>query len=367
MARRASFALSTVATLVIAAFVATAGACSSLPDLHFDDGTEGGAAEGGPLAEGGGTDGGSDGPVVGPCATTAGPEICDDGLDNDCNGHTDCDDPACGAFACVATPPDGWALVALALTAPPACPSGFASADVRVLAGSDTTGCPCTCAGSGGTGCTTGTTGVATGSDATCGTATAMVTSNTGATCTALPMDLPIGSVGSAGFGKLTPPAGPASCVPTASISKTDPTDGRTCTPSKVGSGCTGAMQCAPKAAGFTTCIEKAGVQVCPTGFANRRLAGTTSADTRTCTACSCNTTPCSGAVTLWSNSMCNAKTSKLTTAANTACAAPGAGSDQNYTAKFYTSNIAGGCAVGTAPTAQGALTFTDERTICCK
>ena len=312
MARRASFALSTLVTIAVGVLVAGTGACGSLPDLHFVDGTEGGPGEGGPPGEGGsegGSDGGSDGPV-GPCTKT-GPEICDDGIDNDCNGQTDCADPACSAFACVPAPPDGWSLVALALTAPPACPTGFTSTDVRVLAGSDTTGCPCTCTSTGGTSCTT--------------------------------------------------------CAPSASITKTDPTDGRTCTPAKVGAGCTGAAQCAPKAAGFTMCIEQAGAQVCPSGFANRRLAGSTSADTRMCTTCSCNTAPCSGTVTLWGNSMCNAKPSVLTTAGNATCAAPQAGSTVNNTGKFYTSNMAGGCSVGTMPTAQGALTFTDERTICCK
>ena len=371
MARHASFALSTLGTLgtlVIAVLVAGTGACSSLPDLHFDDGTEAGGGEGGPFNEGGGSDGGSDAPIEA-CVKSGPVEICDDGLDNDCNGLKDCEDPACGGFACVAAPPDGWALIALALTAPPACPTGFASADVRVLAGTDTTGCPCTCVGSGGTSCTTGTTDVSVGDDAACnsGQSTATLSSNTGATCTAIGHDLSVGAVGSAGFGKITPPAGPTTCTPNATITKTDPTDGRTCTPAKVGAGCTGAMQCAPTAAGFTTCIQQAGAQVCPTGYNNRRLAGTTSADTRTCTTCSCNQTPCSGSLTIWSNSMCNAKTSKLTTAANAACGAVGAGSDTNNTGKFYTSNIGGGCAVGTAPTAQGALTFTDERTICCK
>jgi cysteine-rich repeat protein len=33
-------------------------------------------------------------------------EVCDDGVDNDCNGRTDCDDSACsGDPACVSTPP----------------------------------------------------------------------------------------------------------------------------------------------------------------------------------------------------------------------------------------------------------------------
>jgi hypothetical protein len=114
-------------------------------------------------------------------------------------------------------------------------------------------------------------------------------------------------------------------------------------------------------------CISKAGDQVCPTGFTNkRRIAGTTAADTRACIPCTCGNAPCTGDIQLWSNSMCNAKKSILTTAGNTACAAPQAGSDNNVTAKFYKSTVTGGCSIATPSATQGMLTFGGQRTICC-
>ena len=81
-----------------------------------------------------------------PCGD-GGSEICDDGLDNDCNGLADCDDPACtSGFACTAADvPAGWSLVAYA-TARDACPAGFgAPADLEEYAGLGPATCGCTC------------------------------------------------------------------------------------------------------------------------------------------------------------------------------------------------------------------------------
>ena len=44
MVRRASFALSTLVTIVVGASIAATGACSSLPDLHFVDGGSSGSS-----------------------------------------------------------------------------------------------------------------------------------------------------------------------------------------------------------------------------------------------------------------------------------------------------------------------------------
>jgi len=357
--RRSSLAFAVAAFTVVA--------CSSLPDLTFDD-------DAGSSGEGGGGEGGVDAkPDTAPSCVKTGPEICDDGIDNDCNGMADCADPACGTYACVTSAPAGWDLVAFAETAPPACPTSYTSTDLKVLNGSAAVTCPCTCTGSGGSGptCAGATTAITTGDDAACAAAqtTANLNSNTGlAACTAIGTDLLLGSVGSTGFGKVTPPAGPLACTPAASTTKTNTTDGRACTPpTSAAAGCDATTRCLPKAPGFTMCISKTGPQTCPGGFTKTRRAGTTASDTRACTLCSCNKTACATNVTLWSNSMCNAKTSIFTAPSDTACAAPQAVSDTNYTAKFYTSTSTGGCAVGTPATPTGELTFGGERTVCCK
>lgn len=369
---RRSFLLAFAAVTVVA--------CGSLPDLMFADdagtASEGGVSESGASESGASESGVDSGRDTAPPCIKSGPEICDDGLDNDCNGLKDCEDPACGSFACVTPAPDTWQLVAFVETAPPACPTDFtAPTDLKVLSGSAVHTCPCSCVGSGGTGptCAGAMSTVTTGDDPAClaNQTTTSLNSNTAGVCTATATNLVLGGGASTGFAKLTSPTGPLTCAPSASITKTDPTDGRVCTPpSKSGAGCSGALRCLPKAPGFTMCIAKDGDQVCPTGFAQRRTVGTTSADTRSCIACTCASavpTPCSGTVTLWMNNACNAKKANLTTAGNAACAAPQAVSDTNVTAKYYQSTITGGCALGTPSSAAGEFTFGGQRTVCCK
>jgi hypothetical protein len=360
--RRASFVSVLLLVLV---------ACSSVPDLRFtDDGInpDGGTDSG----REGGIDGGAD--TAPPCVKT-GAEVCDDDIDNDCNGLKDCADPACGTgFACTTPAPDGWTLIAFAeiATAALVCPAGYTgSTDLRVLNGSATHACPCTCTGSGGSGptCAGATTTIGIDDENTCNApaGTATVTSNQAA-CTPLASAISIPGGADTPFGTLTVPAGPASCSASASLTKTDPTDGRSCVaPTKAGSGCSGTNKCVPKASGFDFCIYKDGVQACPTGFtARQRRAGTTSNDTRMCATCNCTLSACSGAeVSLFSNATCGAtaKTAKVTGAA---CAA--SVGDKGFSATHFKSAITGGCgAPAPGSLLLGELTFGGERTICCK
>jgi hypothetical protein len=344
-------------------------ACASVPEITFTDADAATlAAEAGSAMDTGVV---GDGAVVTPdgnviaCTKT---EICDDGIDNDCNGMTDCADPMCSSFACVDAPPTGWALVALAETTQPACPTGYtASTDLKVVSGAVAHTCSCSCAATGGTSCTSASVAVATSGENTCMADTSTnINNNVGATCTALAadLDIPMGT----DFAKLATPGGPTSCNNTPTLTKLNPTDGRACTPPmRGGSGCAASTQtCLLKPAGFTMCVSKAGNQACPAGFTKQRHAGSAATDSRMCSACTCNNAPCASDVVLWSNGACNAKMAHLTTANNTSCSAPLAGSDMNFTAKYYKSTTTGGCSVGTAPTPQGMLTFTDERTICC-
>jgi hypothetical protein len=86
--------------------------------------------------------------------TCAPAELCGNGIDDDCNGLTDCADPICKAagYACLPTElPAGSTLVAYYPsangTALPACPSMYGPAQT-VLANVDGgTSCDCTCAG----------------------------------------------------------------------------------------------------------------------------------------------------------------------------------------------------------------------------
>ncbi len=75
-------------------------------------------------------------------------EICNNGIDDDCNGLVDCADPACTAgWTCTAAPvPSGWSVVSYAQSSRPACPAGYGTpADVvEGPIGAPAT-CGCTC------------------------------------------------------------------------------------------------------------------------------------------------------------------------------------------------------------------------------
>ncbi len=84
-------------------------------------------------------------------------EVCTNGLDDDGNGLTDCEDPLCGSYACVPEAPDGWDGPAWLHvgTEDPFCEAGrlvvdggvgplsFSEADCSACSCSDATGATC--------------------------------------------------------------------------------------------------------------------------------------------------------------------------------------------------------------------------------
>jgi hypothetical protein len=297
-----------------------------------------------------------DGRPIDPNCKSTGKEICDDGIDNDCNGDIDCADPACNAgFACVDGTPEGWTELALADTARPPCPSGYTgSADVRVVQGDGAHSCKCDCAGA-----CTGSITVAKGTDATCASGTETFTQNTNGNCTAKNVDL-------SAFAALTTPTAGA-CTPNDVATKSSPTNGRTCVPPprKGGGGCTGTQRCLQKPAGFALCVAKPGNVECPAVFTKQRRTGTNAADPRACTGCSCTSSgACSSEVDFWTQPNCNGTVdAKLTTAANGAC---GPASALNN-ARAYKSRTVSGCVELTPSIAGGVISFENEQTICCR
>lgn len=288
-------------------------------------------------------DGGS---VVGPNCKPTGPEVCDDGIDNDCNGVADCADPACGEYTCVDAPP-GWSPIALADMTRPTCPSHYTSStDVRVLANLDHN-CQCDC----GSGC--GTLTMATGGTATCtGTTSSFAANTNGACSTATPFDV-------SSFSRIS-----TTCTPKNVTSKATDTNGRTCAPEKTGGGCAQSQRCVPKSPGFSMCVAKPGNEACPNGFTNARHTGSNITDSRTCGGCACSNSSCSSELEVWAQPQCNnASGAKLTTASHGTCSA----SVQVNGAKAYKSKTTGFCTVASPSLPQGTLTFQDEQTICCQ
>ena len=276
---------------------------------------------------------GGDAPFVDPSCQPTGPEVCDDGIDNDCNGGVDCADPACTkGFACVDAPPDGWALILLAQDSRPSCPAGYAvTTDVRVVRGDGAITCECDC----GNNCDAMIT-LTKGTEATCTSAAGTETFQANATkCTSKSFSLP------SGFAKAT--SGVAgTCAPSDKATTIAATEGRTCIPPAGGAGCPGAQRCLPKATGFETCVAKAGANACPAlVFTDRRRSGTAVTDQRTCTGCSCDEKPCEVELQLWTHPVCQGGPALEHTRA---CAANGAVNNL----KAYKSSATSGCTQAT-------------------
>ncbi len=354
-----AIAASAIATSALALVAgAASGGCSELPDVHFGDTASG---EGG-SGEGGAGEGGID-----PRCKSTGREICDDGIDNDCNGRVDCQDSACAqqGFSCQDAPAD-WKPASFSASAHPSCGSSAASTDLMVAAGDGSASCDCTCDAVGGS-CASGEFTVAISNESTCavGAQTANVPA-TAAGCMALgtSINVPLNA-----HAKLSPPAPPTSCAPKPSVNGAL-TNGRLCQADKVGGGCRSGQVCAPKPAnGLQACVAKDGRAACPFGFDQRSTAGTTANDGRSCNGCTCGSpSACSGgSVSLYGNSMC--KTVGSFSGAENLGTACDATTEDNFNATFVrVTSPSGGCG---APTSKGApggmLSFTAERTVCCK
>ncbi len=337
-----------------AVFTCALVACSSLPDLHFADSDgEGGVGEGG-------TEGGN------PLCKGGGPEICNDGVDNDCNLLADCTDSFCkdNGFTCE-TIPSGWTAVTFSATARPSCGPGETPIDLKVAAGDSTGTCNCSCKAAGGD-CGSGNYTVASAGDTACasGATTTSVPVDNGA-CTALNATIALSTRAMA-----TPPQAPTSCMVVADLSAAL-TDGRLCQPPGVGAGCAAGQACAPKASGsLASCITMSGKAACPSEFPKRSSAGTSATDTRACSGCACAAPlPCTGgSVSLYDNAMCKTVgNSKHADGIGATCddLAPSSA----FTATHFKSTPPmGGCAAPTANgTVTGGVSFMGERTVCCK
>jgi hypothetical protein len=297
-----------------------------------------------------------------------GPENCTNGVDDDCNGLTDCADPACvqAGYVCVDPAPSGWAYVALATSDQPGCSSAFAQANnVDVDPGNVPAQCSCTCEV--GATPTCGTSVVAQyGLTATCATASPTFTTDGGCTNNPLVVD-PFAQIA-------VPAATGGSCAPntTTTLPTTGATQGQICTgESAFGGGCTGGQVCAAAPSPFAACVSHSGQQSCPSGsYTAQHFAGTIN-DTRACGSCSCGGTPtaaCSLTWTFYSNPNCNG--SSLPIVADNNCnqlmPAPMAGAYPSNRATVTVEDA--GCAPPPAqPAPTGSVTLDNEYTVCCQ
>ena len=316
-----------------------------MPVLHFDDDAASGDAS----------------VDAGPCTPT-GPEICDDGIDNDCNGQTDCADVACTQWACTAAPPDTWTTLGFAAATRMDCPAGFgAPKDLQTVAGkSGAPVCDCDCGGA--SACAPGGIVMTAGKSAQCNDASQTFPMADGC------QKLAGGGLAFSQNSFVKSNAGtPGSCKVSASGTFAPLSNGRTCAVAKAGGGCRANQVCVPKTgSAFETCVQKTGSVACPAGYPTSFRAGDSAADTRACTQCTCTTSPCAGTLELFDDAAC-------TTSANleiSAAAPPGTcakGKNTAFSAKGFTVAMSGGCVMAAAGKGSGTLTFQDEETVCCR
>jgi len=361
----------TSAMVAIAMAIAGCSLLTNTDDLTAGDSSgtvtpDGGAPNGDGGGGGGGDSSAGDGGVVtqGPCSTTKGPEICDDGIDNDCNGLTDCSDPAClVGYECSPTIPAGWTPVAYNSGSPSAsCPSGYPTAvDVKRAPSSNT--CSCTCSPTNGS-CGAGSVSFTPGSMFACNASAVSLPALDGA-CGTPPSPISVGGLAQV---KITPPASPTSCSGTPGTTLPPMEDRRYCAgPTRAGIGCTKSGACVPRTSGsYDGCIMKDGVQTCPSGYSNTRRVGTAPTDTRACGgSCTCSPSSCGGKLELYSSANCSGGKA-LEHSANDKCESGGNVLGVTGNSYKYVAGSGNGCSATTLTPITGSITFGSEKTICC-
>jgi hypothetical protein len=302
-------------TFVLAALLGSACLVdrSGLPGSSQGAGGEATSTSGSSASASGGAGGaGTSASASTGCTPTA--EICDNGVDDDCNGLIDCADPACdtptGGLACIAAAPAGWAIATRFPGAANLCPPGYGSA-VQVAAPptSASATCDCSCGAAVSNPCTQGQLTIKSGLSCTAET----IVSNVTGGCDALGATLigPHKSISAPALKAVSVACGATVNKPASVPSSVDTLCGPPVSPA---GGCAGDQICFPRVAAGQLCIHASGDMACPAGspFTARQVVGAPGAvtDQRTCGACACTSiaSACSGATfTAYTDAGCTA------------------------------------------------------------
>jgi hypothetical protein len=315
------------------------------------------------------TDGGSN-----PPGTEAGlaegckQENCTNGVDDDCNGLVDCEDPACASqgYACVAPPPGGWDFVAFAAGSQTACPAALTQTlvDVDPTSLSTPAVCTCTCEAS-GVSCESGNFN-ATGGTFTCPIASLSFSAN-GGQCTVqkLPVEpFVVATLVSASGGTCSPAI--AKSLPPTGATQGEYCGGETA----FGGGCEAGRVCALAPSGFQACIVHSGQLGCPgAGYASEHTVGNVQ-DGRGCSGCTCSGTPSAtcgdGSWTFYASPNCTGTNVSVTV--DGTCHQTGQDGNSTFQSTVYTASVVdAGCAPPTAgPSPTGSAQLTAPTTLCC-
>jgi len=300
-----------------------------------------------------------------PCTPT-GAEICNDGIDNDCNLTTDCEDPACAVgFVCIPAIPSGWSAVAFSAQSRPSCPDGYPTALDVVSAPTDASTCACACTEQTAASCAKGMVGIASMGAGACPGAPTISLAANDSNCGGI--SLATVKNGTVKIAPLPPTQGLCSGTPMGTTPS--PVGGRSCDVAAVGVGCANGGACVTSPSDpFVACIAHDSAMPCPLAFPNSSAVGTSANDTRSCTQCTCGTSAtCSGPkLTFYSDGSCSMGAHELPVTSS--CDPVNDGNGHSYKSYEYTADIAGGqCQTTTDSTPTGSLVLMGERTVCCQ
>jgi len=284
------------------------------------------------------------GPDLWTGCTPTGAESCFNGIDDDCDGHIDCDDPDCAPIAvCVPSVSGPFAYI----TEEPS--TGTCAADTTsggTLYASNPAGGGCN---AGSCNCDTGGCTATVKRDDNC-------PSGGGTTLVATIAPTACQDFTGPGAGNLfVSMSGTISCTATGSATPVTPpalTKALECTVNTVGGGCTANHVCAPR--GTQQCVAATGSQTCPSGYPTGATWYSAFTDNRACT-CSCTPSSCANA--------------KLTWYMSSNCSGSGMVQNNNVCSNDYTSaKVRGGTGCAPSSGLNGTtIQFNNASTVCCE
>ena len=266
----------------------------------------------------------------------------------------------CGGpdLACVPAVAAGWTYVAYDQAFRSSCASRYGT-PVDVSEGISAPAATCTC-GCDVTASTCSTLHLTVGNDSTCSNETKQVEngtacSNLSATIATKPGDQ-IAATGAPSGGGCTPDAGTA--LPAITFGN----QGRICELAVAPGACDQGM-CVPSPAPYGACVRHAGALACPAGYPVAHQVGTTVADTRGCSACTCgfDAGACGGSLVIAQNGGCNQ--GAQTIPVNGTCTSVPGGMYKSFA---YTPIAASATCTPSTTAPTGDASFSDLATICC-
>ncbi len=321
-------------------------------------------------------------PIPDACVTTV--EDCTNGVDDNCDGLVDCEDPQCSGaaagFSCSVLPTEpGWTIVAYDATGRPACPDNFASpaSDVVISASGASDTCNCNCTNTAPATCQGQWAWTTKGDTPACGTPpTSGINGVDNGACQNSSgtdnLNATFYFIGAANG--VHTQAG--SCSAASSVASAPPVQsvlGETCALPKAGTGCSLGAACAPNVpTGFQRCAVSTTATQCPNGLIQTTVA-TSISDTRMCGGCACGTVDLACNVTgmqFWEFQGCNGGVYDMNTSCQSVAGSSlgdEGGNSLSFKADLSTNGQQNACAVTSASQPSGSVTTKGSLLVCCE